>query len=155
MLIGLQYSRLTVSLKTVEGNVDEPLACKTRLGWVVQGPSYAQHNQLDRKYSMNMCECQSHDIKLHQLVKEYFSTENLGVKIPNTVLESKEIQRARQIMEATTSKNGGRYEIGLLWKHDRIELPDSYQMAIKRLQCLESKMAKDPKLADNLRNQFK
>ncbi|XP_037029336.1 uncharacterized protein LOC119069388 [Bradysia coprophila] len=155
MLIGLQYSRLTVSLKTIEGNVKEPLACKTRLGWVVQGPSYDQNNQLERKYSMNMCECQSHDIKLHQLVKEYFLNENLDVKIPNAVLESNEIQRAKQIMEATTSKKDGRYETGLLWKYDRIELPDSYPMALKRLQCLESKMSKNPQLADNLRNQFR
>lgn len=38
ILIGLQYSKLMVSQKTVEGLWSEPIACKTRLGWVVQGP---------------------------------------------------------------------------------------------------------------------
>ncbi|XP_037024141.1 uncharacterized protein LOC119066028 [Bradysia coprophila] len=154
MLIGLQYSRLMVSLKTVEGQADQPIASKTRLGWVIQGPSYKGGENSNRQFSMNICECQVDDNNLHQLVKDYFQSENLGVSIPNTLMESKENQRAREIMESTTSKRNGRYETGLLWKYDQIELPNSYPMALKRLQCLESKMSKDPKLAENLRTQM-
>lgn len=128
MLIGLQYSRLMVSLETIEGEKDDPIACRIRLGWVVQGPSYKNGNQSN--YSMNMCECQSNDKQLHQLVKEYFTMENLGVNVSEKLLESAEIMRARQIMESTTVKRNGRYETGLLWKHDRVHLPNSYSMAL-------------------------
>ncbi len=155
MLIGLQYSILTYSLETVEGQWEDPIACRTRLGWVIQGPSYDDGNQNQRQISLNLCQCQPTDNQLHQLVKEYFSVENFGVKLNDKFLESKEVQRARQILETTTVKRNGRYESGLLWKYDAIDLPDSYGMALKRLQCLESKMAKNPQLADNLCNQIR
>lgn len=139
----------------MEGKENEPIACKTRLGWVIQGPNFKNNENPSRKYSMNICDCQPNDNELHQLVKDYFSTENLGIKVSEKMLESKDNQRARSIMESTTSKKNGRYEIGLLWKNDNVELPNSYPMALKRLQCLEAKMAKDAKLADNLRNQIR
>lgn len=40
LLIGLQYSKLIVSLETIEGLENEPIVCRTRLGWVVQGPTF-------------------------------------------------------------------------------------------------------------------
>ncbi|XP_037040280.1 uncharacterized protein LOC119077203 [Bradysia coprophila] len=154
MLIGLQYSRLTVSLETIEGAWDEPIVCRTRLGWVVQGPTYHGDPQHHTKFSLNLCQCQSKDHQLHKLVKEYFSIENFGVKMDNKFLESREVQRARDILEKTTVKKNGRYESGLLWKYDQVDMPNSYDMALKRLQCLESKMMKNPQLAENLCNQI-
>lgn len=156
LLIGLQYSKLTVSMETIEGRENEPMVCKTRLGWVVQGPTFESDDQANKQtFSINMCECQSNDKELHQLVKDYFALENLGVKIPEKMLESKELQRANQILEATTIKKDNRYESGLLWKYDDVELPDSYDMALKRLKCLEAKMAKNPDLRANLFTQIK
>lgn len=42
-------------------------------------------------------------------------------------------------------------EVGLLWKRDNIELPNSYYMAKRRLECVETKMKKDPVLAQRMR----
>lgn len=81
--------------------------------------------------------------------------ENFGVKIGNKFLESKEVQRARQILESTTVKENGRYKSRLLWKYEQVDLLNSYNMALRRLQCLESKMAKNTPLAENLCNQIK
>jgi len=57
-------------------------------------------------------------------------------------------------MEATTKyiSNESRWETGLLWKYDKINMPDSYPMALKRLKCLEAKMLKNPKLKTFLSN---
>ncbi|XP_037048988.1 uncharacterized protein LOC119083379, partial [Bradysia coprophila] len=82
---------------------------------------------------------------------DFFSIENLGVKIPEKVLESKDVARANHILETTIKKNGNHYEVGLLWKTDDIELPNSYFMAKRRLECVESKMKKDPVLAQRMR----
>ncbi|XP_037042681.1 uncharacterized protein LOC119079015 [Bradysia coprophila] len=156
ILIGLQYSKLITSMETIEGKDNEPIVCRTRLGWVVQGPTYETDEVKDHPtFSVNMCVCQSNDNELHQLVKEYFTMEHLGIRIPENRLESPELQRARNILDATTVKKGDRYETGLLWKQDEINLPESYNMALKRLECLEAKMERDPALKENLHNQIK
>lgn len=147
ILIGLQYSKLMVSQKTVEGLWSEPIACKTRLGWVVQGPDGCSNKMVENTYSANICECQPNaDTGLHSLVKNFFSWDDFGVK-NNELIESKDVQRARKILHSTTRKVGGRYETGLLWRFDDFQFPNSYPMALKRLECLERKMEKDPVLA--------
>ncbi len=79
-----------VSLETIEGKEDEPIVCKTRLGWIVQSPTYESFKCSNGRqtFSMNMCVCQSGENELHQLVKNYFSIEHLGIKIPENSLES-------------------------------------------------------------------
>lgn len=79
--------------------------------------------------------------------------DDAGVKSP-VVLESVDDNRARKIMEQTTVRRGDRFETGLIWKYDVIEFPDSFNMAVKRLECLERRMMRDPTLATNLKNQI-
>ncbi len=161
ILIGLHSSRLIISLHTIEGGLTEPIACKTRLGWIVQGPDdNSLGNEIDDsesvsnvRVSMNMCEGHA-DNQLHQLVKEFFAFENCGIRVPEKLLESKDVIRARDIMERTTIKKDGRYETGLLWRYDDIYLPDSFGMAMRRLICLENKMKKDPHLSKKLCDQI-
>lgn len=156
MIIGLQYSKLMVSLETVEGGWGQPIVCKTRLGWVVQGPNDRKmQSDSTNTFSLNSCECQSTDDNLHQLVKRYFSLDSFGVKVPDRIVESRELARARVILESSTIKNNCHYEVNLMWRNDEITLPDSYEMAKRRLECVESKMKKNPILADRLCNYIK
>ncbi|XP_017468478.1 PREDICTED: uncharacterized protein LOC108360623 [Rhagoletis zephyria] len=95
--------------------------------------------------------------KLDEAMKSYFSIESIGVSIANKPLRSKEDERSLQIVEKTTKylSSEKRWERGLLWKFDSVELPDSYNMAIKRLNCLEAKMVKDPQLSSFMVNTMK
>ncbi|XP_053661706.1 uncharacterized protein LOC128710874 [Anopheles marshallii] len=52
-------------------------------------------------------------------------------------------ERAKQIMKRTLRKREKGYEIGLLWKTEDINLPESYGQASRRLQSLERKLAQD------------
>lgn len=89
MIIGLEYSKLMVSLETREADWSQPLVCKTRIGWVVQGPNNGDMDiSKAEKYSLNMCECHSSDKNLHQLVNDFFSAENLDVNVPVKMLET-------------------------------------------------------------------
>lgn len=81
------------------------------------------------------------------MTKRFFSTEDFGVKIPKEPLESLEDARSLEIMARTTKKIGNRYETGLLWKFDDVELPESKKMAERRLRCLEQKMDKNPEFS--------
>jgi len=74
--------------------------------------------------------------KLDEAMKALFSLESFGVSVPIKPLRSKEDETALKIMEATTKyiSNESRWETGLLWKYDKINMPDSYPMALKRLK---------------------
>ncbi|XP_055645639.1 uncharacterized protein LOC129782532 [Toxorhynchites rutilus septentrionalis] len=88
------------------------------------------------------------------MVKNFFTVEDTGVSAKQLV-ESTSEKRARELMEATTKRtNSGRFQTGLLWKHDKVEFPDSRAMAEKRLQFLEKRLSKEPKLYENVRKQI-
>ncbi|XP_058817860.1 uncharacterized protein LOC131681166 [Topomyia yanbarensis] len=78
----------------------------------------------------------------------------MGVTVAPSV-EGIEDQRAREILQQTMVRTAnGRFETGLLWKHDHVEFPDSRPMAEKRLRCLEKRLSKNPELYENVRQQI-
>lgn len=140
ILIGNDNAHVTSTLKLRDGQPGEPIAAKSRLGWTVYGSS--QEKSVDQAHSFHICECQEDDQTLHELVEQFFSVESLGVmQIQPT--ESEEVQRSHRILKETTRRIGQRFETGLLWKYDCFEFPDSYGMAVRRLQCLERRMRND------------
>ncbi|XP_055643771.1 uncharacterized protein LOC129779977 [Toxorhynchites rutilus septentrionalis] len=150
LLIGIDNLSLTVPLKMREGKIHEPVAVKTRLGWCVYGGKGSKHTRCSLNYHACDCAC---DRQLHDEVKEYFALEDVGTKVIGD-LESAEDRRARNLMEQTTRRVNGRFQTGLLWRYDVIEFPDSFNMALRRLECLERRMARDPLLKENLQKQL-
>ncbi|XP_058837183.1 uncharacterized protein LOC131693415 [Topomyia yanbarensis] len=151
LLIGVNNANLTVPLQAREGKRTEPIAVKTRLGWCIFGGGESRDTH---SLNYHACECAgTGDQELHNAVKDYFSMEDAGVQ-PPVVLESVEDTRAREIMERTTIRVGEQFQTGLLWRYDEIEFPDSYNMAVKRFECLERRMLRDPELAANLKKQI-
>ena len=55
-------------------------------------------------------------------------------------LISKDDVRALSILKATTKYNGEFFESGLLWKYDDQLFPESFSMALKRLESVNRKM---------------
>lgn len=84
---------------------------------------------------------------IHKQVLEFFTLENLGIKILEPVV-SHDDRRAEEILLSTTIKKGLQYETGLLWKSDNFDFRDSYPMALKRLHNMEAKMSKDESLSE-------
>ncbi|XP_062708688.1 uncharacterized protein LOC134288304 [Aedes albopictus] len=150
LLVGVDNLNLTVPLNMKEGGRYEPVAVKTRLGWCIYGGE--DHSSSSNVVNVHTCSCVG-DRELHNLVKEYFTVEDVGAK-SEVALESTDDQRARMILQETTKRVDGRYQTGLLWKYDRIEFPDSFNMALKRLECLERRMNRDPKLKENIHRQL-
>ncbi|XP_053662020.1 uncharacterized protein LOC128711178 [Anopheles marshallii] len=152
ILIGVDNCFLSQILKTVEGRADEPAASKTRLGWVVYGP-YQQTSKdaiTKRVKSMNLhiCPCsENRDSEMDLALRKYFSFESLGVYHPVKQLRSGDEERALNILASKVRLIDGRYEAGLLWKYETIKLPDSRAMALRRHDCLERKLRRDPHLA--------
>lgn len=148
LLIGSDNWHLAMPLKAREGKTWQPIASKSRLGWAVQGGSrYTQKHQF---LNVHTCECQQRLIELHDEVKEHFSLEASETKS----ISSKEDTRALSILESTCKKRDAKFETGLLWKSDIVQLPESYNTAYRRLMCLRKKFRNDPGLEEAMQQQI-
>ncbi|XP_062539161.1 uncharacterized protein LOC134207463 [Armigeres subalbatus] len=154
ILIGLDNTHLKIPLKVREGRAGEPAAAKTRLGWTVYGPIPGECSSTQQCQFHLYKEARNHDDVLHDLVKEFFSVEHVGVAVA-PLLEGSDEMRSRKILEETTSRlPSGRFQTGLLWKNDHIDFPDSKPMAESRLKSLERRLRQKPELFENLKQQI-
>ncbi|XP_036347137.1 uncharacterized protein LOC118756483, partial [Rhagoletis pomonella] len=148
ILIGANCWKLAVPIKTREGHWLEPIATKCRLGWTLQGGTT---NHFDSQLlNIHICDCEKKYEILHEEIKEYFSLEMPQKR----ELMSPQDCRALQILNSTCEKREGRYEVGLLWKHDDAKLPASYDNALKRFRCMQKKLAKDSNLQRDMHKQI-
>ncbi|XP_036347106.1 uncharacterized protein LOC118756451, partial [Rhagoletis pomonella] len=145
LLLGLDNSFLGVTHEIIDNGPNQPIAAKTKLGWIVYGPSHETVSTPARVIVVR----ESHTMKqLHKLVEDYIITDTVASRTQtDTILESDSDIRARKILEENTKCLGGRYEVSLLWKTDDVTLPPSYGMAYKRLLQVEAKMRKDSQFA--------
>ncbi|XP_070075744.1 uncharacterized protein [Drosophila takahashii] len=146
-----------VPLEGRELEGDDFVAVRCRLGWSAYGRQCS--GEASRPRILHVCECNNGD-RLHDLdeaMRNHFALESLGVTVANKPLRSKEDERAACIMEAKTTfdPEAKRWQTGLLWRYDKMILPNSYPMALGRLRCLEAKMAKDPALSQFLMESMK
>lgn len=76
-----------------------------------------------------------------KLVREYISREDLGVVVSPKLVGVEE-KRANEIMTNTIKFKDGRYEMGLLWKHDDVKLPNNFNEAVDRMHKDEKRIEK-------------
>ncbi|XP_058827917.1 uncharacterized protein LOC131687846 [Topomyia yanbarensis] len=153
ILIGLDNATLGYAMKSREGQSNEPIAIKTRLGWIVFGSCVGEKNagHYVNYHALQICQCNRETGEdLHELVKGYFALDSLGISKQSKLLLSHEDQRAQSMLESLTRPVDSRFESGLLWKYDSVRLPDSAAMALRRWRCLDNRMKKDPLLAGEL-----
>ncbi|XP_055586245.1 uncharacterized protein LOC129738941 [Uranotaenia lowii] len=128
------------------------MVSKTRLGWILYGPCSsepgARNSDYSGHHSFHIRPCVKEDVKeLNAALKEYFSIESLGIAGASRSMLSKDEERALKILSTETRLIENRYETGLLWRYDQINLPSSRGMALKRLDCLLKRLKRDPDLA--------
>ncbi|XP_062710849.1 uncharacterized protein LOC134288933 [Aedes albopictus] len=146
IIIGIEHAQMLTTLKVREGGANDPIAAKTRLGWCVYG------KQVDGGCAVSRLHVHSDEIgnqELHEQMKQYFNIEQAAVATP---LESEEDRRARRILEDTTRRVVGGFETGLLWKYDHPLFPNSFPLAVRRMQSLEKRLAKEPTLRDRVQD---
>lgn len=149
ILIGLSDLHLFAPIETRMGTPGEPIAVKTKLGWMVYGPI---PSDIKGKTFIGHHTCQGFSNQdLHDLLRNQFILEEPS-SYANILPESADDRRARDILEKTTRRVSGRFETGLLWKVNEPCFPESYNMALNRLKCLERSLSKDEKLYEKVRN---
>lgn len=110
VLIGANNWNIAVPLRIREGRWNQPIATKTRIGWLIQGPSHTSQNKA--WLNIHGCDCKKKYEDLHQLVKESFHLEDPGAK----VVLSEEDSKVLYTLKTTCQNIDGRYKVGLLEK---------------------------------------
>lgn len=87
---------------------------------------------------------------MNDMIRNYFSTEDFGVKATKTITSHEE-ERSKELIEKTFKKENGKYDVGLLWKTENVRFPDSYNHALRRLESLEKQIKRDTSLQENVR----
>ncbi|XP_078495676.1 uncharacterized protein LOC144751211 [Ciona intestinalis] len=126
------------------GGDDEPNAVRTVLGWALVGPERSLHaaSTSEARHTYNAC-CTMET--LHQKMKQMFSQDFSECDFPARPV-SVEDGKALERMEASVAKVRGHCQIALPWKDEERVLPDSREMAIKRLMSLKKRFVRDPRL---------
>lgn len=150
ILISLNNFNLGISTKIRQGALHEPVAVYTRIGRLIYG-AVDQNNTPSKHFNFHVCDCKD-DVSLDALVKSFYSLDSVGINCKGPLV-SKDDERALSILKQDTRlKSNGHYETPLLWRFDILDLPDSFDMAMRRLLCLERKLVKNVELFNVYQN---
>ena len=140
ILIGADMPHLFIQGDHRIGPSNQPVAVKLPLGWVVMGGKGSSHYM-----NTNFLTSSSDNENLLQCLKKFWEIDSYStVPKSDTTLLSDAEQRSIQILQSTTKKVNGRYEVGLLWKDETPSLPYNRQLAVQRLKSTESKLQRQP-----------
>ncbi|XP_058789801.1 uncharacterized protein LOC131663419 [Phymastichus coffea] len=107
---------------------------KTTLGWIVAGGSIDQSS-----YSSTSCNI----VKLDKLIERFWLIEDLDHE-PNKSRD--EIACEQQYVTHTKLDSSGRYIVRLPFRDSKFDLENSKAQALKRLESLKAKFARNPSL---------
>ncbi len=98
------------------------------------------------QWNLLSCVIMRHDDLIHNLDKESFAQESIGIKASYST-RSREDILADELMKQITRRVEDRRETGLLWRQEPVTLPQSRKVAISRLQSIERKLKQNVDLA--------
>ena len=124
------------------------IASRCLLGWTLhghekRGSRIKQTNTL-KEYSPE--KNKNRDDELDNVVREYFDIDAIGInKLQKLNLND---EKALIQLQSTSRYLDNAWEVGLPWKDDCLNLPNSRPVAFRRLQLLEKRLDRDPRYAD-------
>ena len=95
-----------------------PFAVRLPIGWVLSGPLSSSSGLVSTCFKANM----EQDFELASQVKSWYDMELYGA-LKQVHPRCTSDARAHDILENTIEHNGKKYNVGLLWAEDNIELP--------------------------------
>ncbi|XP_063365858.1 uncharacterized protein LOC134654324 [Cydia amplana] len=152
LIIGLDNWHLSFATDVRKGTKTQPAAILTALGWVLFGCGCSKTKRVDvvNHITVSKPDSDSDRFTLEQLIREQFKIDSIGISKKEA--RNADDERAIQVLESTAHRLPvGRFEVGLLWKADNLDIPDSYKLALSRFLSLEKKMSKDPRYAERYR----
>ena len=115
-----------------------------KIGWALSGPLPVKQAATFAKTAKSIA-----DDKLANQLSKWWDIGSYASNCDVTG-HSKEEQQAIETLEQTTQFNGERYEVGLLWREDKVELPNDFYSAKGQLKSLERRLQKE----ETLKNRY-
>ena len=148
LLLGANVLEAVLQREARVGEPGEPVAIRTAFGWSLTGSLASvvpEHHREVMFVGRSSAEQPEED--LSTMLQNWWSTESFGTKHTDEQALTPDDEKALRILEKTTRHQGGRYEVGLLWQDEEVDMPNNYTMAYSRLRSLERSLMKSPERA--------
>ncbi|XP_060801075.1 uncharacterized protein LOC106136136 [Amyelois transitella] len=140
ILIGAEHWYLSITQEIRKGKHNEPVACLTALGWTLYGVASSETKLVEFVNNLSWSTKSSKNEELDLFIKNQYKLDSIGISKQDTI-HSKQDIRAIHILEKTAKRlPSGRFEVGLSWRDDIFNVPDSYPQALSRFLSLEKRM---------------
>lgn len=153
VLLGANVLEAVLQREVKVGRPGQPVAIRTAFGWTLTGSVASLIPHHTRQVMFIQRDVPDADAdQLTQCVQDWWLTESFGTRCDIKQAASLEDQRALRILEKTVKKTGERYEAGLLWKPEKVQMPDNRSAALSRLKSLERSLARNSVRAEAYNN---
>ena len=137
LILEVQYSHLHAEHEVRQDLPFQPVAKRTKLVWHCIGPDSVKGSTVSFLNFVRKID-----------IEKFHDFETLGVRAhdcncPEQIM-SRDGKKAMELFESSCKLLDGRYEIGLPWKKDPVNLPNNYPVAKRRLESLERSLKRNP-----------
>ena len=137
VLIGSNFLRSFQNQEIIRGETNEPVAVKTKLGWVLSG--YSRGKSLDSIENVNVNFVVDDNNSVNSDVNKLWDLDSVGVRQSSSVHTD---------VVDSISYNGDRYSVALPWKVGHKQLPSNSSQSLIRLKSQMRKLKNDPKIME-------
>lgn len=137
LLIGCNVPEVFWVLEEKRGRRGEPVGIRSLLGWTIEGPTEKTGEEDSFNVNFLRLERQGDDETLLQQEEKFWKTDFVDSISSSKVSMSVEDERALRMMEESSKKVSGHYQIALPWRQQPPYLPNNCILADQRLQLLK------------------
>ena len=145
LLIGADVPKLFCIKSYRKDPRGTPVVIETPFGWSLLGSSFSP--SFNTNCNVNFI--RKRDESVRQLVQDMWEADfqkGTGVlDVPNSSEDREAFHKQTSSIKAT---DDGHYQLPLLWKQEKISLPNNLNVAKQRLSSLKARLSKDPTLKD-------
>uniref|UniRef100_A0A5S6QFZ2 CCHC-type domain-containing protein n=1 Tax=Trichuris muris TaxID=70415 RepID=A0A5S6QFZ2_TRIMR len=138
VLIGADYYHDFLRPGELRGQVGQPIAVPSTLGWIVCGKSQG-NTRVGEIHGMHA----TIEEPLNEQLRMFWEIESLGVQ-RNGACEN--IEGDAREPQCAVTFDGQRYSVSLPWRTEEITLPNNYHVALQRLKQTEERLSRDASL---------
>ena len=150
ILIGVDYAELHYSFKDVGGRSGKPVARLTPLGWTCVGsPNGLKGSDLQTSFTHTYLvrEHKQDSDEISVLLRSFWEVPASGTLKEAQILNYDD-KFAPEKVEKSIKYVDGRYQVAIPLKDDKPELPDNYNMAVRRLFNTEKRLRNNPEVEE-------